>query len=220
MTINKVTIGNCTLYNADCRDVLPELGRFDLLLTDPPYGIGAHTGIGKYGVAREQRSEKSGWTDDAPPPPDLLNALRTRCSLQIVFGANYFQLPPSRGWLVWDKGAGFKNRTFAEAELVWTNIDMNTKIFAHDPLAFRDYINKDHPTQKPIRLMQFCIHQADKQSHNATIFDPFMGSGSTAMACILEGRTFTGIEREPRYFDAACKRIERANAQGRLFTDT
>lgn len=143
--MKKVIIGNCTLYNEDCRDVLPELGRFDLLLTDPPYGIGAHTGIGKYGKARERRRGKSGWADDSPPPPDLLSALRTRCSLQIVFGANYFQLPPARGWLVWDKGAGFKNRAFAEAELVWTNIDMNTKIFVHDPLAFRDYIHKTIP---------------------------------------------------------------------------
>jgi len=209
--MEKITIGNCTLYNADCRDVLPELGRFDLLLTDPPYGIG----INKSNRLSISRGHTGFSWDDEPVDPDLLNSIFSKSDTLIVWGGNYFDLPPAKCFIIWDKQND--GRDFADCEYAWTNLDKVARIHRQRPMNMDG--GKEHPTQKPIRLMQFCIHQADKKSHNATIFDPFMGSGSTAMACILEGRTFTGIEREPRYFDAACERIERATAQGRLFTD-
>jgi site-specific DNA-methyltransferase (adenine-specific) len=132
----------------------------------------------------------------------------------ILWGGNYFGLPPSRCFLIWDKGAGFKGRTYAEAELAWTSLDANVRIFQWDPLARGDYKGKEHPTQKPIALMEWCMKRAgDPQS----VLDPFMGSGSTGVACANMGKTFYGIEREPKYFDIACKRIEAAYAQGRLF---
>jgi len=208
--MKKITIGNCTLYNADCRDVLPELGRFDCLLSDPPYGLAEKLQGGTWGKSYD--GDYQDWDHLAP---DFLPTITAICNRSIIWGGNYFTLPPSRAWLVWSKPE--RGLTMADGELAWCSWDGNLRIkeLSRNP----NNEKRDHPTQKPTRLMQWCIHQADKQSHNATIFDPFMGSGSTAMACILEGRTFTGIEREPRYFDAACERIERATAQGRLFTD-
>jgi len=203
-----VIIGNCTLYNADCRDVLPDLGCFDLLLTDPPYGLAEKLQGGTWGKSYDGDYKEWGHI-----PPDFLSDFVKAAENSIIWGGNYFMLPPSRAWLVWSKPE--RGLTMADGELAWCSWDGNLRIkeLSRNP----NNEKRDHPTQKPTRLMQWCIHQADRETRCATIFDPFMGSGSTAIACILEGREFTGIERESRYFDAACERIERASAQGRLF---
>lgn len=208
-----VVIGDATLYCADCRDVLPTLGRFDLLLTDPPYGIGADRGIGK--VTKEGSNfslAPKGW-DDKPPEQDLLDGLVALCAQSIIWGGNYFRLPPSSSILIWDKVQP-EAFSLAMAELAWSNLGRPAKIFRWKSMSINDGMAKHHPTQKPLGLMLWCLGQAGV---SRSVFDPFMGSGTTGVACAQLGRKFTGIEREPKYFDIACKRIEQAYAQGRLF---
>jgi DNA modification methylase len=115
---------------------------------------------------------------------------------------------------VWDKGAGFKGRDFAECELAWCSFDANARIFQYDPLARGDYRDKEHPTQKPVSLMKWCFQWLPA---GQTILDPFMGSGSTGVAAVQTGRRFIGVEIDPRFFDIACRRIEAAHRQPDLF---
>lgn len=209
----KVVIGNAELWHGDCREILPTLPMFDLICTDPPYGIGASSGVGKYGVQKWGGAADMKWDEDVPPQWLMLLMLE-KANDHIIFGGNYYQLPPSRSYLVWDKGAGFKNRTFAECEFAWCSWDGNAKVLTHDPLARGDYKGKEHPTQKPVAVMQWAIQAAPNTAQ--TICDPFMGSGTTGVACAQLGKAFTGIERERKYFDIACERIARAQAQGTL----
>lgn len=129
----------------------------------------------------------------------------------IIWGGNYFDLPPTRCFLVWDKGACFAGRTYAECEYAWTSIDANARIIHHDPLAFGDYKGKFHPTQKPTAVMKWCLSFIPAAD---TILDPFMGSGSTGVAAIATGKKFIGIEREEQFFDTACRRLTDAVGQG------
>jgi DNA modification methylase len=210
----KEEIGNCTLYLGDCMDVLPTLGRVDAILTDPPYGIGAATGIGK--VTKEGsdfRGAKDGWDDDVPPK-QLFDLLRQITEHQIIWGGNYFDLPPYGCFLVWDKVQP-EQFTLAMAELAWTNLKKPAKIWRWKSMSINGGAPKHHPTQKPEQLMRWCIgHLPDTTQ---TIIDPFMGSGTTGVACVKMGRSFIGIEREESYFDIACKRIEEAYRQPDMF---
>jgi len=200
------------LMLGDMIEILPTLGEFDACVTDPPYGIGASAGVGKYG--RIKVSDDLQW-DDETPSPRAFELIATCSRYQIVWGMNYFQLPPSRKYLVWDKGAGFKNRDFAECELAWCSWDGNAKTLQRDPLAAGDYRGKEHPTQKPVELMKWCIDQLPADV--GTILDPFMGSGTTGVAAVKKGKAFYGIEREPKYFDIAVRRIEDALKRPDLF---
>ena len=206
-----VTIGDCTLYNADCREALPTLPKVDAVITDPPYGINA---------ARTRNSAANGWVDYGcdgwdleRAPADIISQIVGAGDTVIIWGGNYFTdvLPPSMGWLSWDKGQdGF---SLADFELAWTNKNKAARRINYArALALKD--NKQHPTQKPIAVMRWCIEQAGNPQ---TILDPFMGSGTTGVAAVQMGRSFIGIEREPKYFDIACKRIEQAYAQGDFF---
>lgn len=214
--MRKEVIGNATLYLADCMEVLPTLFGVDACVTDPPYGIGASTGVGKYGVMKWGGDNDKAW-DDAAPVAAVFHAALSASRHQIIWGMNYFPLPPTRQYLVWDKGAGFRNRTFAECELAWCSADGNAKVFTRDPLASGDYRGKEHPTQKPVALMEWCITLLPKDCQ--TICDPFMGSGTTGVAAVRLGKWFIGIEREPSYFDIACRRIEEAQKQTDLFIE-
>lgn len=209
--MTKVEIGNATLYLGDCMDVLPTLPKVDAVITDPPYGIGMDGG--NVGYKGFNNFEQLDW-DKSAPDEALIQAVVSAGDSAILWGGNYFNLPPTRCFLIWDKGAGFKGRSYAEAELAWTSFDANVRVFAWDPLARGDYKGKAHPTQKPISLMKWCIEQA---SNPASILDPFMGSGTTGVAAVQMGRKFIGIEREPKYFDIACKRIEDAQRMGDMF---
>jgi DNA modification methylase len=200
-----------TLLCGDCLALLPglEAGSVDAVVTDPPYGIGAgEMSLGKW---RTSRMVKSDWDK----VPGEIGPLLEMDVPTVIWGGNYFDLPPSRCWLVWDKGNGFRGRDFAECELAWTNVDTNTCIFQHDPLARGDYRDKLHPTQKPIALMAWCIERFTHPGD--TVLDPFMGSGTTGVACVKLGRNFIGIERDPGYFAIAQKRIAEAQAQPALF---
>lgn len=180
------------------------------ILTDPPYGIGMSGGnVGYKGFNDLPRKE---W-DVSPPDAAIDLILKMGCPY-IIWGGNYFKLPPSRCYLVWDKGAGFKGRSYAESELAKTNIDGNARTFSHDPLAKGDYKGKVHPTQKPVALMEWCLGFLPDAK---TILDPFMGSGTTLVACAKLGRKGIGIELDPDYFEIACKRVRDAYAQPDLF---
>ncbi len=200
-------IGEATLYLGDCMEVLPTLGKVDAVITDPPYGLAEKLCGGTWGKPFDGVSKD--W--DAKPwtaTPEFLSSASTF----IIWGGNYFNLPPSRCWLIHDKT--IRGMTFADAEMAWTNLDKNTRVFSY--LAPRGFLgeSRDHPTQKPLQLMRWCIEQAGNPQ---TILDPFMGSGTTGVAAIQLGRKFTGIERERKYFEIACRRIEQAYKQRPLF---
>lgn len=214
MSFETVQIGSATLYRGDCMEVLPTLGLFDALVTDPPYGIGAKM-QGGGGCANWKALCKDMLDWDAVAPHELINASRLYAEHSIIWGGNYFELPPSRMYLTWAKGGGMYGRTFAETEMAWCSWDGNARFIELSPPTHSGKELKEHPTQKPLKIMAWCIEWLPEPSK--TILDPFMGSGTTGVAAIQLGRTFTGIEREPKYFDIACKRIEQAYAQGQLF---
>lgn len=187
-----------TIYHGDCNSIAG-ISAPDLVLTDPPYGIGASTGIGKYGRLRNG-GDHPVWDLQAPSLAWL-----AAFPYVIVWGGNYFALPPSRMFLVWDKGAGFVGRDFAECEQAWCSWDGNAKMFHRDPLARRDYIGKEHPTEKPIPLMAWCIGQCPRIPE--VVLDPYCGSGSTLVAAKQLGIAAVGIEIEERYCEIAAKRL-------------
>ena len=212
-------IGLATLYLGDCREVLPMLDKIDLILTDPPYGINiAKRGtVGSGGKAKPTQFDKMGW-DASVPEKELLDLIISKGNNAIIFGGNYFQLPPTSCYLVWDKDNGKNN--FADCELAWTNLNKAVRLFKYTWGGFRQGNMKtkelrEHPTQKPVPVMEWCITQAPKDVK--TICDPFMGSGSTGVAATKMGKEFIGIEREPTYFANACRRIEKAQQQQDLF---
>ena len=196
----KVVIGNAELWHGDCREVLPLVPVHDLLLTDPPYGIGDLGG--KWG-------KKAEWHWDKAPADNEAQFLAAG-RVQIVWGGNYFRLPPSRGWLAWRKPDRVPSA--ADFELAWTSLDMNARLI-DQTIAATNAERVGHPTQKPLRVMAWSLSFAPDAQ---TVCDPFMGSGTTGVACAQLGKAFTGIERERKYFDIACERISRAQAQGSL----
>ena len=202
------TIGDATLYLGDCMEVLPTLGKVDAVITDPPYGI--DVGSMSLGAGKKVSGFSPFSWDKSAPSNDLLRQCIEKSLISIIWGGNYFKLPPSGAWLAWDKVQKFSG---AEMELAWTNLNSPVRVFRMSRIEAYGAIEKDHPTQKPIALMRWCIEKTVAQ----TILDPFMGSGTTGVAAIQLGRKFIGIEKEEHYFDIACRRIEQAAKQGQLF---
>jgi len=210
----KEVIGECELYLGDCMDVMPTLGKVDACLTDPPYGIGMHKQIGK------QKGEKGDkWNapifDKFPLSRNQIDLIFNKSRDQIIWGGNYFDLPPTRCFLVWDK---VLRVSFADCELAWTSLNESARIFtfARSNLQGFRFPERCHPTQKPVALMRWCLSfLPDAQ----TILDPFMGSGTTGVACVKLGRKFIGIELDEGYFDIACKRIEETYRQPDMFIE-
>ena len=199
-------IGNATLYLGDCLEILPTLHKVDAVVTDPPYGINAGHGIGRSDRLRN-KDNKLNWDNN---PFKITQEFLNIADKYVIWGGNYFDLPPSRGFLIWDKNNS--GRDFADCEMAWTNQDKNARIFVMRPMNMDG--GKEHPTQKPVALMEWCINYLDNPN---VILDTFMGSGSTGDACANMGKTFIGIEKEQKYFDIACKRIENAYRQEKLF---
>ena len=198
-------IGDATLYLADCLDVLPTLDGVDAVVTDPPYGLGERMQGGTWGAAQKYTTMRA-W--DKQAPQSAVDSIVSLGLPSILWGGNYFALPPSRCWLSWSKINAVP--TMAGMELAWTNFDRPAKeiripVGAHD---------SGHPTQKPLRLMEWCLGFLPDAE---TILDPFMGSGTTGVACANLGRKFIGIEIDEGYFDIACERIRQAYAQPSLF---
>lgn len=196
-------IGTATLYLGDCRDILPTLEKVDAVVTDPPYGlnIAAHPVRGRH--------EKMKW-DDSPIASSDVRALIDAADNAIIWGGNYFDLPPSKSFLIWDKCQPH-DFTLAMCEQAWTNLNKPAKMFRKSPRAGGNV----HPTQKPVSLMEWCVRHLPSEA--LVILDPYMGSGTTGVAAVQMGRKFIGIEREQKYFDIACERIEVAQMQGSMF---
>lgn len=215
----KIEIGNATLYLGDCMDILPTLDKVDAVITDPPYGMDY-----KPEKWKKYSGEKSDWmpiygdNNKFNPAPflDFDNV--------ILWGFNYYSdLLPVGALLIWDKRCNESGDKMygASVESGWMKNQSGTRIkrLLHGGVVNADsaYGNNEkrmHPTQKPIALMAWCINLAGNPK---TILDPFMGSGTTGLAAIQMGLNFIGIEREPKYFEIACKRIEQAVAQPQLF---
>lgn len=214
--IREVTIGDCRLIQGDCLEVMPLLGKFDSVVTDPPYGIGEggdkNRSREKLARAGDYKSDK--WDKETNQPAvDIAISIANN---SIVFGGNYYKLPPTTCWLVWDKKNGTND--FADCELAWTNLN---KAVRRIEWLWNGMIRKgsdvrQHPTQKPVGVMEWCLsHVPDSE----TTLDPFMGSGTTGVACVKTGRKFTGIELDPDYFDIACERIRKAYNEPDMFVE-
>jgi site-specific DNA-methyltransferase (adenine-specific) len=204
--IEPVIIGDATLYCGDCREMLDTISA-DAIVTDPPYGIGINKSQ-RLSVTRGHGDED--W-DNEPIDADCIALLRASARWHIIWGGNYFPLLPRRCFLIWDKlNAG---RDFADVEMAWTNIDAVARRFQMRPMNMDG--GKLHPTQKPIEVMKWCLDQLPDDC--LSVCDPFMGSGSTGVACAKRGLKFIGIERLPKYFDIACCRIEQAYQQPDMF---
>lgn len=212
----KVTIGDAVLYQGEVLQVLPLMPFADLVIADPPYGIGES---GRKNLSRERLAKPRDygnyeWDDKTPDAEEmaLCIAAGRQC---IVWGANHIGMPPASKWLCWDK---LNSGDFADCELAWTNLPGAVRIFRHMWNGMLRDSERDtprvHPTQKPIALMGWCIEQAGKPK---SIGEPWMGSAPAGCAAMALGLPYWGIERDPRNFDIACKRIEQAHAQGQLF---
>ena len=201
--IREERIGGQRLILGDSRLVAVSLPKPDAIVTDPPYGISI-TKSNRLAVSRGMGGKV--WDDK---PADMAALLAMGCQM-IIWGGNYFDLPPCRGPLVWDKNNS--GRDFADFEMAWTNIDMVARRIIYRPMNMDG--GKLHPTQKPIAVMEWCLGFLPSAQ---TILDPFAGSGSTLVACQKLGRSGTGIEIDPDYFDIACRRVEEAARQPDLF---
>jgi site-specific DNA-methyltransferase (adenine-specific)/modification methylase len=212
VAFEEVIIGNARLIHGDCREVLPLLPHFAAVVTDPPYGLGDilhRSGKNNPRWGKHFGAGPPTWDRDTVAD-GVLTAL-AHADKAVVWGGQFYLLQPSRCWLSWNKI--IRNWSSSEAEHAWTNLDKPNRVFdySHGQLATEG--KHYHPTQKPVPLMAWCLVQAGRP---ATVCDPFMGSGSTGVACMQLGLGFTGIERERQYFDSACERIERAQRQGTL----
>lgn len=221
-----VQIGRARLILGDCRDILPTLGKVDAVVTDPPYGMNYRSGhnSGRRGAGLAMARKDGNFApikgDTQPFDPSPLLALNVPT---IIWGANYFndKLPAGKRWLIWDKLAGKASfPSGSDIEMAWTSEPGPDRMFTH---LWRGIMRageenvvhggKQHPNQKPAALMAWCLTFAPGQ----TVLDPFMGSGTTGVACARAARDFIGIELDEAHFDIACRRIEDAQRQADLF---
>ena len=213
-----------TLYCGDCLDILPtlEAGSVDAVVTDPPYGLG--------NIMTKDRTKNSCWTNpgwdgglkwDATTCDQAIEACAALGVPACIWGGNNYPLPPNRGWFVWDKKQP-DTWSSGQCELAWTNIARPNRVYRMAQCeAHGEMRPKQHPTQKPVSLIAWCMRMMRLPEAGVTILDPFMGSGTTGVACINTGRRFIGIEKEPKYFEIAVKRIEAAIAdrKSQLFAE-
>ena len=202
--------GGIRIFHGDCAAVLDSFGlhwgdkEFDLLLTDPPYGINAD---------RDRKTPEAGWVDyglggwdHKPADAATLTACRKVCREAVIWGGNYFDLPRTSGWLVWDKGQ--RDFSLADGELAWTSRQRALRIFSYARgKALKD--GKQHPTQKPQALMAWCLSQFEG---TRSVFDPYLGSGTTLVEAKRVGLTAVGIDADERCCEIAARRL----AQGAL----
>lgn len=209
--IKDVTIGDCRLILGDSLEVMPLLGEFDAVVTDPPYGIAEdYLKASAKGEWSKLYAEQITWDSNAPQK--AVELAISISSNAVIWGGNYFSLPPKRGWLIWDK---MQKHSSGHAEIAYTSLDIPIRNFRYCRAQLASE-GKQHPTQKPIALMEWCLGFLP---NSQTILDPFMGSGTTGVACVKLGRKFTGIELDADYFDIACERIREAYKQPDMFVE-
>jgi len=214
------------LYLGDCLDFMRTLPdkSIDCVLTDPPYGIGRDKGfdgsVGFGGIgAPIARTKYTGDWDGERPDKNYFDEIIRVSKIALIFGGNYFSdiLPVGNHWLVWDKKQTMP--TFGDCELVWTNVKRNSVKWVTrewNGLLGREE-KRQHATQKPTKIMAWLIENYTQPG--MTVLDPYMGSGTTGVACLQTGRNFIGCEKDPNYFSVAKRRIEQAQAQPLLFAD-
>ena len=190
-----------TIYHGNCREILPQLDPVDLVLTDPPYGLGDKWrggAGGKKSSWKIPQEEAMSWDMDVVDGVENLPNI----SDSIIWGGNYYNLPPSRCWLIWDKKMN-DTWTTGQAEMAWTTLDRPIRVFRMAQCEAHQNMDKQHPAQKPVGLMKWCLKWHDGD----VVLDPFMGSGTTLVACKELGRKAIGIELEEKYCEIAVKRL-------------
>jgi DNA modification methylase len=211
MELNKI-------WNENCLDTMKRMEdkSVDLILTDPPYGINADKGVGGFGSSKTDNHYKGGW-DNSTPPQEVFDEILRIGKKVIIFGGQFFadKLPTNGHWIVWDKKGDIAfDNPFGDCELAWTNI--NKKSVKKYKVIQQGFISEEkirfHPTQKPAHLFKQIIE--DYSEDGTLIYDPFLGSGTTALACKQLGRNYIGSELDKGYYDIALNRI--ANAQQTL----
>ena len=197
----------------DCMNVMKDYddNHFDLAIVDPPYGIDAGKmtmGSGKHNFTKDISCDS-----DIPDKKYFVELFRVSKN-QVIWGGNYFTkyLKPSRHWLLWDKLN--PNLSFAEGEMAWVNNGKNLRIFKHYS-ARVEYGGKIHPTQKPVELYKWILHNYSNKGEK--ILDTHLGSGSIAVACYYAGVDLVGVEIDEEYYNKAKKRVDNLTKQGTLF---
>jgi site-specific DNA-methyltransferase (adenine-specific) len=194
-----------TLYCADNRDVLSDIGAVDLVLTDPPYGIAAGV-VADRPTKWQRRAGQTTETWDDSTLPETVLGLLTMAEKVVVWGGNYYPLPPSRCWLAWYKPDA--PPSMADVELAWTSLDQNARHISHS-ISATNAERVGHPTQKPVRVMRWSVEQC-RVLPGAVILDPFMGSGTTGVVAAIDGYRFIGCDISEQYCELAKARILRA----------
>lgn len=193
------------IHNIHCLEFMKKVpdGYFDLVLTDPPYGLGnrlVNGGNKKRNLAMRKLYKGKKW--DVAPSTEVFNEIFRISKNQVIWGGNYFNLPPTRGFIVWDKNIG-KPRSMSHVEMAWTSLDFPAHKFQKNTDRKRV-----HPTQKPTEVMEWAIEYVMLSQTVKTVLDPFMGSGSTAIACEVLGLEWCGCELESDYVDIANERLK------------
>lgn len=203
------------LHLGDCLEILPTLTGIDAIITDPPYGIAYCHGARKGGVTMGTDLMFIVGDDQPFDPSPFLGFDKV-----VLWGANHYasRLPDSSGWLVWDKRNGIPSNDQADCEMAWTNQKSVARLLTrywNGAQAKEKHEPRVHSNQKPVALMKWCMDVIGIPK-GATVLDPYMGSGSTGVACVQTGRNFIGIEIDPVHFKNAQKRIAAAQMQPSL----
>ena len=199
-----------SIYNCDCMELLKQTpdNYYSLSICDPPYGIGMDGG--NVGYKGFNDFEKKDWDKSAPNVEYFVELKRVSVN-QIIWGGNYFGLPSTRGFIIWDKGEGFKGRTYASCEFAWSSFDCSAKTFYQRPQGD----NRIHPTQKPVKLYRWLLKNYAKEGDK--ILDTHGGSMSSAIACHQMGFDLTLCELDKDYYEAGVKRFKEQTMQQSLF---
>lgn len=202
--------GKIALYNMDCMELLRQTPDkyYSLCVVDPPYGIGVNQM--NMGGRQTVKPDKRNWDAAVPGKEYFVELMRVSVN-QIIWGGNYFDLPPSKHFLIWDKGETMYGRDFAECELAWSSMDKTARMFKKNP----NQPDRFHPTQKPVALYEWLLTNYAKPGQR--ILDTHLGSGSSAIAAHNLGFDFVGTELDADYYAAAVRRFESHKAQRRLF---
>ena len=198
-------------YNLDCIEGMKQIPDkyFELAIVDPPYGININMNMGLKKGQQKKREQKE-W-DKSTPSQEYFDELFRVSKNQIIWGGNYFPLPVTRCFVIWDKGETMYGRSFAECEFAWTSFNQSARIYKRSPID----VFRFHPTQKPVALYAWLLNKYAKQGDK--ILDTHVGSASSLIACENLGFEYLGFEIDKEYYQKACERLEVERSQLKLF---